>query len=337
MDFRVKDEPRGVSGSHVDDIGMLANDPLKLLMTTFGEKVGIPKDEITVLQPGDSGKYNGCVWTMVDGTTMTVGQRHYAEDIHTDLTDKDKRKKIYANDFKRPATVEVDMSLQKQQQPTVGVLGWLAKTQRHLAFPFSEISRSNSSPTAETYKLARQLCEYAKRTHEDLKFKGTVKKPVLLCWCDGAYHIETGDSRMGFEIQLLDESDLDEGYTNSPTYNVIAWKSKRPERTVSSSSEVELLALELVCKAAPFYSRVVERMWGVAPKEFYFTDNQAVMEWTQMRYIKSVARLQGVLNNVIDDFKEKQGLAQLIWVPTKHQRADKYTKFLSKEKKRAED
>ena len=41
IDFREKDEPKGASGSHVDDIGMVATDPLKLLMDTFGEKVGI--------------------------------------------------------------------------------------------------------------------------------------------------------------------------------------------------------------------------------------------------------------------------------------------------------
>jgi hypothetical protein len=337
MDYRENEKPRGASGSHVDDIGMVAKDPLKLLMTTFGEKVGIPRDEITVLQPGDSGKYNGCMWTMVSADTMFVGQKHYAADVTTDLTEKEKRKRISAHDFKRPAVVEVDMSLQKQQQQMVGVMGWLAKTQRHLAFAFSEISRTNTSPTAESFKLARQLCEYAKRTHEDLKFKGSVRKPVLLCWCDGAYHIETGESRMGYEIQLLDESDLEQGFTNAPRHNVIAWRSKRPERTVASSSEVELLALEHVCKAAPFYSRVVERMWGVAPLEFYFTDNQAVMDWVQMRWIKTVARLQGVLNNILADFQAKEGKAQLIWVPTKEQRADKYTKFLSQGRERAED
>jgi hypothetical protein len=332
MDFRPNGKVAGISGSHVDDIGMVAKDPLVLLMTTFGEKVGIPKGEITVLKPGESGKYNGCVWTMVDNSTMSVGQKDYAEGITTDLTDKQKRKKIAAHDFKRPAVVEVDMSLQKQQQQVVGVMGWLAKTQRHLAFPFSEISRTNSSPTAETFKLAQQLCEYAKRTHEDLVFKGTVKCPVLLCWCDASFEGDTGRSRMGYEIQLLDESEIEGGFTNAPTHNVIAWQSKSPARIVSSSAEVELLALEMVSKVVPFYSRVVERMWGVAPKEFYLTDNQAVLDWIQMRYVKSVARLQRVLSAVIDDFQEKAGLAQVFWVPTDKQRADKYTKFLSQEK-----
>ena len=38
MDLREKDEPKGAPGSHVVDIGMIATDPLKLLMDMFDER-----------------------------------------------------------------------------------------------------------------------------------------------------------------------------------------------------------------------------------------------------------------------------------------------------------
>jgi hypothetical protein len=298
-----------------------------LLMNETGEKLGI--EDVTVIKVGDTANYIGTEWHKQSRNVLLIGQSEYAKHIDTDLSEKDASRKIQTHEFKRSPDTEFDMSLQRQHMETVGKLGWLAKTQLHIAYAFSEISRYNSKPSQRSLTLAKRLCEYGKRTHTQLRLVGNVRSPCLLGWCDGAYNIHTGDSRIGYLVQLVDSGDLARGYTNTPKHNYIAWKSIRPSRSIGSSSVAELKALREVVKQMPLYSSVVEEMWGVKPKELYFTDNQSVMDWVHSGWMKSDPQWQGELNNINSDLKERGG--QVHWVPTADQRADELTKFISRE------
>ena len=185
----------------------------------------------------------------------------------------------------------------------------------------------------ETFELVKRVCEYAKRIHEPLKMVGNVTDPILLGWCDANFDINSAECRLGYIVQLIDlkELTIGKGVVIAPHHNVVAWRSMRPGRAVGSSSVAELLALREVIKVMPHYSSVVHKLWGRHPKEYYFTDNQSVIDWTHSGWIKSDPRWQGVLKQVLSDMSEPDRQASLHWVGTHEQRADKLTKFVAAE------
>ena len=80
------------------------------------------------------------------------------------------------NDLKQTEPDAVELEYGKAHQAWTGVLGWLAKTQRHLSVVFSEISKNSKRPCYESVVAAMRACEYAKKHH----------KPLVLEGCQGA-------------------------------------------------------------------------------------------------------------------------------------------------------
>uniref|UniRef100_A0A0G4GET0 Reverse transcriptase Ty1/copia-type domain-containing protein n=1 Tax=Chromera velia CCMP2878 TaxID=1169474 RepID=A0A0G4GET0_9ALVE len=80
------------------------------------------------------------------------------------LTDKD----LFVS-----ADEEIDMSLQEQHQEKVGKLGWLVKSQPHLSFLFSALSKNNSRPSARSLRAVDKALAYAQQslTHRALELK----------------------------------------------------------------------------------------------------------------------------------------------------------------------
>jgi hypothetical protein len=177
-------KPTGQLSAHVDDLKAMANDVASVLLKETGDKLGIT--DVTVLKIGDKAQYIGTEWYRKSNIEVLVGQPEYALNIETGLSVKEASRKIAPHDFKQQEVIEIDMSLQKEHQALVGKLGWLAKTQFHLAFSMSAISSFNHRPTKHSLALVKRLCEYAKRTHTHLRFVGNVKSPCLLGWCDGS-------------------------------------------------------------------------------------------------------------------------------------------------------
>ena len=323
-----------VCSAHVDDLKMRAHDPAEQLIHGIGRKLG--NETATTLKRGEPGNFIG-VDMLLEGTNkLRVGKQTYAKGMTTDLTEKEAMKRLTAADLKlADSHGDTDVSSQRQQMKVVGELGWLANVDPNLAFIFSHISKSNTKANSSSVVLAKRIVEYAKRVHVPLVFVGNVRVPVMVCWCDANYNIRTGESRLGFEIQVLDRSEVYVGGDvlapeTIPRYNVVAWRSLKPGRAVGSSSVGELLALREVVRAVPLYTSIVQSLWGVCPAEVYFTDNQAVIDWCHSQYIDRDAQWQGVLNQVIGDLaSEQRGATEIRWVPTHEQRADKLTKFVA--------
>jgi hypothetical protein len=322
-----------VCSAHVDDLKMRAHDPAEQLIHGVGKKLGI--EAATTMKRGEAGNFIGVDMMLLDNNKMSNGKESYAQGMKTDLSEKEASRKLTAADLKDLGDMHTDEETQKKQMKLVGELGWLAQVDPNLAFIFSYISKTNTKANSRTLDLSKRIVEYAKRTTKPLKFVGNVKTPVIVGWCDANYNILTGESRLGYLIQVLDRAEVYRGSelvspAAIPHYNVVAWRSLKPGRAVGSSSVGELLALRQLVRAVPLYSSVVQRLWKCKPAEVYFTDNQAVIDWCHSQYIDSDAQWQGVLNEVIGDLaSEERGATEVRWVHTHEQRADKLTKFIA--------
>ena len=315
---------------HVDDLLCLTDKPLDEL-----NKIGkaFELDDPELLSANTKHMYCGLELEFsADGSQCLIGQSQYADGIKTGLTDKQRKGVITEKDLRRAVAKDVDPRLQKQQQHWMGKLGWLSLTQLHLLVPFSMQSKNNTKPSEQTVIAAQRLCEFAKATHQPLRYDNSVSDPALVFWVDAAFDLRKCQGRIGWEVQLIDKQvlvagKLEETIKQVPRgLNVVEAKSRSIERQVASSTAVELLALRDGVKRMPLYSRVVKELWGKEPLQVYATDNQPLVKWLNNKWIDSDPEWQGTLDYVIERVTEKS--AHVIWVPTAEQRADRYTKFI---------
>ncbi len=317
-------EVNGLLFMHVDDLFCAAEQPeaeLKQLQTEF--KMG-PIEELTkdVVKPyiGIDIEWDGT------GGVCRLGQEKYANEITTGLTEKEKRKKFGVGDLALGADGGIE-GLQKQQQAWVGVLGWLVRTQPHLSVVFGEVSRNNTRASNSTVLAARRACEYAKATHRPLCLFRVVR-PAFVLWADASYDVTTCDGRLGWELQLVSECDVDggKGIARLRVGNVVAWRSKRCTRKLASTTSAELVALLEGIKAMPRFLRFTRALWGVVPRLLVGTDSESLLGWLRTRRAKTDSAMQGVLELVIERLECAGAL--VLWVPSEQQRADRHTKFI---------
>jgi hypothetical protein len=315
--------PQALMPMHVDDLLVFAPQPVSQL------RVLSSKFEMDAPVPLDNGHhtYVGMDIEFAEGGRVCrLGQASYAAAITTGLSDKELRRAVSQLDLADSVPADVCPSLVQEQQKWVGVLGWMAKTQPHLSVAFSDISRSNTRPSQKTLLSAKRLCEYAKLTHKPLVFNNTVKRPVLVMWVDASYDVASCTGRLGWELQLLDASEVGGEPASFPTHNVIAWRSMRCVRKLVSSTAAELLALKEGIKVMPLYSSLVKSLWEVEPEVVFYTDSSPLLDWLTARYCTKDPQHQGSLEYCLERLEECGH--KVLWVPTKHQRADKHTKFV---------
>ena len=166
---------------------------------------------------------------------------------------------------------------------------------------------------------------YAKKTHQRLVFAG-IADPVIVWWVDASYNITTCEGRLGWEVQVLDVSEMPKGLESLPRSNLVAWKSRRCKRKLASTTSAELMALLEGVKAAPAYARLVQVLWGKKPKVVFVTDNQPMLGWLRTGWVQTDPAFQGVLDLVRGRIEEL--CAEVLWVRTSEQRADRQTKFI---------
>jgi hypothetical protein len=323
-------EADGIIVMHVDDTLCFDADP-KSVFDSIHKKFEL--DDPETMEAGQQHTFVGMdIEFSTDGKTCTVGQRQYAAGIKTQLAEKDRRGAITERDLSLAAPSEVDIRLCPRQQSYVGKLSWLSVTDRNLSVVFSEASRNNTKPSAKTLVAVQRLCEWAAKNHNPLKYDGSVKQPALVFWVDAAFCLKRCDGRIGWAIQLVDKSVLTGGKLQDTIkqvprdINIVNWRSRRVQRRLGSSTAAELLALRDGIKMMPLYSRVVKHLWGVEPYQVYATDNQPLLKWLNNMRTYSDPEWQGTLEFVAERVRERS--ADVIWVPTKEQRADRHTKFV---------
>ena len=149
---------------------------------------------------------------------------------------------------------------------------------------------------------------------------------------NAAYDLQRCEGRLGWELQLVDRSvltarKLQDTIKRVPRdVSIVSWRSRRVKRKLGSSTAAELLALRDAVKMMPYYSKVVKHLWGVQPLEVYITDNQPLLRWLNNLHLQSDPEWEGTLQYVMQGIKERT--AEVIWVPTTEQTADRHTKFV---------
>jgi transposase InsO family protein len=316
----VKDDKiTGILLMHMDDKLNAAEDPeanLKELDKTF------KMSSIDVIKESQVFRYTGLdiVWEPSKGL-CTIGQEGYAAELKTTLTDKQRRKVFGVADLKQTEPGAVEPEYGKAQQAWTGVLGWLAKTQRHLSVVFSEISKNSNKPCYESVVAAMRACEYAKKHHKPLVLEA-IEEPAVVCWVDASFDVKTCGGRLGWELQIVEASSIGSDISSISVNNVVAWRSKRLKRKVASTTSAELMALVEGTRVVPAYVRLIECLWRIRPKVVFVTDNQPLLAWLSTGWVDHDPSLQGVLDLARSRLHDVNG--QVLWVPTHKQRADKH-------------
>ena len=313
----------GILFMHMDDLICLEEKPeekLKQLDVYF--KMG----SITNFRQNESNVYTGLdiVWNEQQ-QECKISQERYAQNIKTDLSEREKRKQFGPENLRPSGDNEINMSLKEDQQSWTGVLGWLAKTQPHLCVLFSEVSTNSTRPSPRSVKNVQMACEYARKTHKHLIFK-SVKDPVLLIWVDASYNIKTCSGRIGLEAQVVDVSCLTNGVENLDRDNLFFWRSRKCSRKLASTSSAELMALLEGVKIVPTYISIVEKLWCKKPRVIFLTDSQPLLGWLRKGWVDTDPHLQGTVDLVKERINDMN--ARVLWVQTKSQKADRQTKFI---------
>ena len=248
---------------HMDDLFNLADNPTNKL-EELGKRFKMGK--IDTLKSDAIAVYTGLdiKWDP-QNKRCEIGQDRYINNIDIGLTDKEKRRKFGASDLKITDEKDIDMKYQEAQQAWTGVLGWAAKTQKQLSVVFAELSRNSSRPNAASVQATKRACEYAKETCKPLVLEA-VASPALVMWVDASYSICSCEGRLGWELQVIEESELGKDASKFPEKNVINWRTMRCKRKLVSTTSAELCALLEGAKVMPAYISLCEKLWKRKPK-----------------------------------------------------------------------
>ena len=310
-------------GTHVDDLLCAGNTPADLLMAV--SKLFVI-DTIVSFEQNKWMVYAG-MDMKVDTDAILLGQNTYAQEQTTmlDSSDSLQRRRFSEQDLEMTPENEINVIYREAQQQWTGILGWLAHTQRQLSVVFSRISRNNTRPSKRSVVAAQRAVEYAKTNCKPLKFE-VINEPVVVMWADANYETMKCESRIGWEVQLIEKKDMmlkPESYAKT---NVVAWRSRRFDRKIASSTEAELVAQLEIAKLAPMYSSFIQRLWGAAPPVVCVTDSQPLMAWIESGTSRGDHGCQGRLDLLRQRLQIQGAITR--WVPTKYQRADKHTKLV---------
>lgn len=324
-----RDNSKAVEGilfMHMDDLLCLSLKPEERLKE-LGMKFEI--DDIEALN-GSSTSYTGLdfFWDSKE-KKCSISQEKYIKEINTDLTERQKKKVFSTEDLKINTEDQKNPIYEKAQQAWVGVLGWTAKTQPHLSVIFSECSRNNTRASESSVVAVKRACEYAKKTHRPLTFQA-VKKPSIVWWVDASYNLRSCEGRVGSEIQIVEADDVKlagNDLDSLHTSNLVAWRSKRCNRKLASTTSAETVALVEGVKAVPAYIKLVESLWGFKPNVTFVTDSQGLVGWLRTGKASTDPHMQGYVDLIKERVQEIQ--AEVIWIDGKKQRADRQTKFIA--------
>mmetsp|Transcript_31146 Transcript_31146/g.61414 ORF Transcript_31146/g.61414 Transcript_31146/m.61414 type:complete len:185 (+) Transcript_31146:283-837(+) len=170
----------------------------------------------------------------------------------------------------------MEEGLRREQQKEVGAFGWASKTQPHLLFLFSHMSRMNGKPTKRTLRAVRRALWHAFSHARPLRLVPVKGKPCLVVWVDASYETRQKQGRLGYEFQIVEERDLKD-LSILGEENTVAWRSKRYDRKLASMTGAELLAMRDGVKQAFLHARLISRLWGASPKVVVVSDSQPLL------------------------------------------------------------
>lgn len=304
---------------YVDDLWIFATDPVEELNAI---KKFAKIESYELIDDGQPHKYLGMHVTKTDENTMEYDQTPYLKTIYID--EEFSKVKMTNKDFLEPAEEEIDLSLVKPYERLIGQLGWCVRTNPNAAFIYCHFSRFSRKPSQSVFRSLKKAIKYCQLHSTPLRLKG-VKVPALRVFSDAAYNFTSYSGRCGYEVQLMDESELAmENYACDD--NLVAWKSSTQGQKFASTTSVEMRALRDAVKVAPMYTELIRKLWNYQPKIQFLIDNEPLRQQLVSRRYRAEPRRQGELDYILQELSACPSSVKL--VGTKQMRADRMTKFV---------
>eukprot|EP00919_Chromeraceae_sp_WS-2016_P012367 GHVR01028873.1.p2 GENE.GHVR01028873.1~~GHVR01028873.1.p2 ORF type:complete len:225 (-),score=39.14 GHVR01028873.1:44-718(-) len=179
----------------------------------------------------------------------------------------------------------------------------------------------------KTHNTETQALHHAKHHSQPLKYIG-ITKPLLRLWSDASFRRTTLDTRLGYEVQLLDAHTHKWESCDTKTLtqtNLIGWKSSLFKRKVASTTSAELCALMAAVKQTFLYKSVVEKLWNCECAVEFIIDCDPLYQQLRSKKSKAEPSFQGELDYVVQEIDRLN--ATIYWTDTHTMQADRLTKL----------
>lgn len=299
-----------ILASYVDDILVMAKDPLPLLQQLNDQ---LELDAPTLLDEGDT-KYVGSLLSCRSTSTL-VSCHHYVAEIPVfpEVTSLPRR-----DDFKmlEPKSEPISECVD-QARSLVGKLGWLANCHHGYAFRFSFLSQLSHKCDETILKLIKKTCnEIVSNPLPPLSFV-PVTRPEIRLFVDASFGSFV--SRIGWILFL---SDVD--FPINSTHNPILWKSSKDARRHKSTASAELSAIVDCIHGSYGVVRLIQKLFPKTVLKVFTDSHTAYLQVTNVNHRKDP------LCEAACEFAEqllKDLSGSLCWVESKNQIADHLTKW----------
>lgn len=197
----------------------------------------------------------------------------------------------------------------------IGSLSYLAVgTRPDIAFAVNYLARFSARPQHDHWTALKHLLSYLSSTAEEgIRFKNDDVNNCLEVFCDANWGGEGSRSTHGYIIYLFG--------------NPIGWMSRRQSCVATSTCHTEYMSLGTAARETVWVINVVEELLGSKLKATVFCDNTAAVKVAVDLHLTKkshhVACEFHYVNEQIDD-----GVLQVMWIDSAHQRADIMTKPL---------
>ena len=230
----------------------------------------------------------------------------------------DSKAKLEIN--KEKATIE-DI---KYFQSVIGSLLYITLgTRPDLAYSVIKLSRFASNPSKEHITATKRVLRYLKGT-KDLGITYSIdpnsKDYYIRGYCDSDYagDVPTSKSTSGYIFYLA----------NGP----ISWKSKLQSIIAQSTTEAEYISINTATKEAIYIKQLLEELGHFKQSKFpLYTDNNGALLLAKNPVFHERTKHIAVKYHYIRDLIS-QGIIDLIYIPTKENKSDGFTKPLEKTK-----
>eukprot|EP01068_Selenidium_serpulae_P008296 Selendium_serpulae@DN4948_c0_g2_i2.p1 len=306
----------GAKTIHVDDLQLFGDNITQLTNELKEKKFRMTKERM--LKDGVEDTMLG-VEIVRNNRTIEMSHRKYTENLMlNEVSDKPLR----AKDFLPPQPSDVDTSLVKEYQTTIGCLGWMAKLRPDVTFAFSELSRYNTKPSPQLLNILRRVCLMVKKEKIPLKYCALDDEVCLRVWSDASYSLNLFEGRVGWKALLQARSTPIESEDN-----MLSWQSKRLTEKLASSTSAELKALLRGVKNSYKFLEIIRCLWTKVHVEFYI-DSEPLRYQLVAGRSEQEPRMNGIIRYIQQELTNLQANVHL--VPTEIMKADHLTKWISK-------
>ena len=210
-------EVEGIITSHVDDLLLFSSkENEKEILNNINNNFEI--EEWIRINDGELHRYAG-ISLRYGKSECIVDQCHYNNGIDIGEIDDVNINKIKLNERELMVIDDSDSNIDKKLVPEaqrlIGIIGWLTKTQPHLEYIFSQVSRSTLKPTPKFINTLKKIIIYMKNHSRGIILKG-INNPYIITYADSSYKRVSYESRSGYMYFLGDEDKKEEDEPATP-------------------------------------------------------------------------------------------------------------------------